>query len=293
MDLATWIRQDQADAPNYARHTVLVFVDRLDLAVLRGLRYASSLRPTEVRAVHIMVDNEAADQLRRDWIARGLGDRFPLQIVECSDRRLVRAAAERTLDTVLSDRAEVTVLLPRRTYRRLWARLLHDRTADRIATAVGRIPHVAATIVPFDTTLPHEAVVRIEQRQQELRDRPALTRTDQEDEAEPESMPGAQRPAVRPAADGTVPIGSVSRGQKVTVEGQIKLVEVGTTAGKSLEAHLFDKSGGLRLLFFGRTSIPGIEPGALIRATGPVGQFKGHLALANPRYELIAAPTRR
>ncbi len=29
-------------------------------------------------------------------------------------------------------------------------RLLHDRTADKIAAVVSRIPHAAATIVPFD-----------------------------------------------------------------------------------------------------------------------------------------------
>ncbi|MCU1657155.1 MAG: putative integral rane protein, partial [Pseudonocardiales bacterium] len=53
LDLVSWVRQDQADAPHYARHTVLVLVDRLDLAVLRALRYAGSIRPTDVRAVHL------------------------------------------------------------------------------------------------------------------------------------------------------------------------------------------------------------------------------------------------
>ncbi len=86
-------------------------------------------------------------------MARGIGDRVPLTVVECPDRRLVRAASELALGIVVQDRAEVTVLLPRRTFRRLSQRLLHDRTADRIATALGRIPHVSATIVPFDTTL--------------------------------------------------------------------------------------------------------------------------------------------
>jgi RecG-like helicase len=77
----------------------------------------------------------------------------------------------------------------------------------------------------------------------------------------------------------------------VTVEGRIKMVQVGTTAGKSLEAQVFDKTGGVRLLFFGRTRIPGIEPGAVVRATGTVGEYKGHLALANPRYELLDSGT--
>jgi hypothetical protein len=42
------------------------------------------------------------------------------------------------------------LLLPRRSYAPLLGRLLHDRTADKISRAVSRIPHAAATIVPYD-----------------------------------------------------------------------------------------------------------------------------------------------
>ena len=75
--------------------------------------------------------------------------------------------------------------------------------------------------------------------------------------------------------------------QKVTVQGRVKQMQVGTTAGKSLEVQVFDDTGGVRLLFFGRTRIPGIGPGAVVRVTGRVGEYKGHLAIANPKYELI------
>lgn len=280
LDLVTWIRQDQADAPNYPRHTVLVFVDRLDLAVLRALRYAGSIRAHDVRAVHLMLDNEVADQLERDWTQRKLGDRVPLAIIECPDRRLARSATELAMDTVIADRAEVTVLLPRRTFRKISQRLLHDRTADRIAEAVSRVPHVAATIVPFDTMLPHEAVQRIEARQQQAATEPAL------------AVPNPPRTAIADSqdhrrADGTTPIGTITWKQKVTIEGRIKLVQVGTVAGQSLEVHVYDDTGGMRLLFFGRTHIPGLDPGAVVRASGRIGEYKSHLALANPRYELI------
>ena len=86
-----------------------------------------------------------------------------------------------------------------------------------------------------------------------------------------------------------LPIAAVRWKQRVTIEGRIKIVQVGTTAGKSLEAQVFDSTGGMRLLFFGRTRIPGIEPGSKVRVTGTVGEYKGHLALANPRYELLSA----
>jgi len=44
----------------------------------------------------------------------------------------------------------VTVLLPRRMFSPLLGRLLHDRTADKMARAVSRIQGVAAIIVPYD-----------------------------------------------------------------------------------------------------------------------------------------------
>jgi amino acid transporter len=277
LDLVTAATINSPVQMHYARHVVIVFVDRLDLATLRALRYAGSLRPTDLRAVHLSLDVEAANELERQWIERGLGDRVPLQVIECEDRRLVRGAGEIALNAVVQERAEVTALLPRRTFRRLSQRLLHDRTADRIAEALGRIPHVAATIVPFDTTLALATEARLESAQEQAATTPALANVGAE--AEPAPLP------VR--ADGSVPIRTAVLRQQVTVEGRVRVVQVGTSAGKALEAQLFDESGGLRLVFLGRTRIPGIVPGATIRAHGRVGDFDGHLGLANPRYELI------
>jgi hypothetical protein len=265
-----------------------VLVDRLDLAVLRALRYAGSLRPTDLRAVHVSLDNEAACRLEKDWIDRGLTDRVPLAVIECPDRRLFRAVSRLALNTAVRDRAEVTILLPRRTFSTLSQRLLHDRTADRIAATVARIPHVNATIVPFDTTLPPDVADRLEHRQQDAAGRPELVDTaaangsGRATERDPDG-----RHAAASRVDGVVPIGTLTWKQRVTVEGRVTAVQVGSAAGRSLEVELFDDSGGIRLLFLGRTSIPGLVPGARLRATGRVGEFKGHLALANPRWEML------
>jgi amino acid transporter len=278
-------------APNYARHVVLVLVDRLDLAVVRGLRYAGSLRPTELRAVHISLDSAASDELQQQWIERGLGEKVPLEIVGCPDRRLIRAVAETALASVIGERAEVTVLLPRRTFRRVSQRLLHDRTADRIAAAMAKIPHVSATIVPFDTTLDERQEQELERQRSKAMARAALTEDSalvEDGDPQPASQVRAEEFA-EPDSNGVVPIASVKWKQRVTIEGRIKIVQVGTAAGKSLEAQVFDETGGMRLLFFGRTRIPGIGPGSRVRVTGTVGEYKGHLALANPRYELLSA----
>ena len=135
-------------APNYTRRTVFVFVDSFDLATIAALRYARSLRPTTLRAVHFVIDTAQADSLREEWTRAGMD--VVLDFIDCPDRRITRAAAELVSAEAAQPGTQVTVVLPRRSYSPLIGRLLHDRTADKIAAVVSRIPHAAATIVPFD-----------------------------------------------------------------------------------------------------------------------------------------------
>ena len=139
---------EASELPILRRHVVLVFVDRLDLAAARAIQYARSLNPDEIRAVHFLLDNQAAQQLREAW-ERLMIRRLPLEIRECRDRRLGRAAVELVASTLADGDTEVSVLLPRRLYSWAWGHLLHDRTADRLAAVVGRLPHANATVVPF------------------------------------------------------------------------------------------------------------------------------------------------
>ena len=67
-------------------------MDSFDLAALAALRYARSLRPTTIRAVHFVIDNVQADKLRHKWTRADRG--VPLDFIDVSDRRLTRAAAE-------------------------------------------------------------------------------------------------------------------------------------------------------------------------------------------------------
>ncbi|HEV8275005.1 MAG TPA: amino acid permease [Streptosporangiaceae bacterium] len=153
--------------PNYPRRTVYVLVDSFDLATLAALRYASSLRPTTLRAVHFVIDTAQADQLREEWLR---GERnVVLDFIDAPDRRLTRAAAELVSREAAQPGTHVTVVLPRRSYSPLLGRLLHDRTADKIAAAVSQIPHAAATIVPFDV----RSRIEVLNERQEQRERAA------------------------------------------------------------------------------------------------------------------------
>ncbi len=137
------------DLARYTKHRVVVFVDAVDLAEVEALRYGNGLHADELTAVHFVIDADHAARLTERWAHFEHGT--ALQMVDCADRHLGRAAHE-LIARMLRDHPEskVTVLLPRRTYSPLVGRLLHDRTADKIARAVSRIPGATAQIVPFD-----------------------------------------------------------------------------------------------------------------------------------------------
>jgi amino acid transporter len=149
---ASVLEMSRTERPELARHPrlrVFVFVDSIDLAEIEALRYGKGLQADELTAVHFVVDAAHAARLQERW------ERFnhdtQLRVIDCPDRHLSRSAQELVLQ-VLNDHpgSKVTVLLPRRTYSALLGRMLHDRTADKMAKAVSRVTDATAIIVPYD-----------------------------------------------------------------------------------------------------------------------------------------------
>jgi amino acid transporter len=140
--------REAAEAPILRHHTVLVLIERLDRSAARAIQYARTLMPDDLRAVHIATDLVVAERLSEEWGRLGLS-RLPLEVVDCPDRRVDRAVVEVVSEARVSGDTEVTVLMPRRQYKRAWHRLLHDRTADHIAAAIAQIPHANVTFVPY------------------------------------------------------------------------------------------------------------------------------------------------
>ena len=66
-------RRKPPEQPNYPRRTVFLLVDSFDLATIAAVRYARSLHPTTLRAVHFVIDTDQANQLREEWM-RGQRD---------------------------------------------------------------------------------------------------------------------------------------------------------------------------------------------------------------------------
>ena len=143
-------------APVLRRHVVLVFVDHLDLAAARAIQYGRSLQPDELRAVHFVIDQHAAEELADAWVEHGL-TRIALDLVDCPDRRISRTAVETVARDLADGVTEVSVVLPERKYRGVWHRILHDQTADAIVKGVSLLPHANVTTVPFHFASKHLA----------------------------------------------------------------------------------------------------------------------------------------
>jgi amino acid transporter len=258
--------------PNFPHRTVLVLVDDFDLATIAALRYARGLRPTALRAVHFVIDPPRAGHLRQQWLWADLG--VPLDLVDCPDRRIDRAAGKLAAREACQPGTHVTVVLPRRSYPPLLGRLLHDHTADKIARVVSRIPQSAATIVPFDVTARVEVLHerKVMPRGQAKTSTTAAAREQQQ----PVSPPGA------------TPIVMLTSYQRATVAGCVHSVEIRPVGRSSvLACTVTDASGELTALFYGRTHIPGLEPGSRVRLHGPVGISKTGPVMINPAYELL------
>jgi hypothetical protein len=270
-------------APILRRHIVLVFVDRLDLAAARAIQYARTLMPDELRAVHFALDQQRANELAEAWIHHGMS-RIALDLTDCPDRRLPRAAVELVARDLADGQTEVSVLLPDRKYSGFWHRILHDQTADGIERAVSRLPHANVTTVPFHFTSRKEA------KGSGLAVEPvAAAIVAPPHPATPRGTPPADRqqgPPLRP--DGTVPIATVAWRQQVQVQGRVRTLRVQPLAGTAtLECVLEDDSGAISLVFLGRNKVPGIDIGTRLRARGVAGEHRRRLAILNPAYQLL------
>lgn len=73
----------------------------------------------------------------------------------------------------------------------------------------------------------------------------------------------------------------------VFVSGTLRTVSERTVAGlPALEAELDDGTAVLDVIWLGRHTIAGIEPGRRLTASGRITVSRGRPVLFNPRYEL-------
>jgi len=275
------ITPQRGSSANITRHDVAVLIDNVDLATIGAIRYARSLKPRNLSAVHFVIDDRKADEIREAWDKYSAFDGITLEFIDCPDRRLTNAAIEYSLRETESPDVELTLLLPRRSYSRFLGRLLHDQTAESIASAIAQLDRVVATIVPFDVEKILDGKVRLVPATDEQAPASALA----------PAKPPFESPVYEPVghhAKSATKIGAIQWRKRAEVVGRVTGIRVAPKkSSPQVEIEIWDETGGVRLQFIGRREIAGLEVGSTLKAEGMVGEQDGKLTILNPSYEII------
>ncbi len=135
------------ETPESFHHLAVVTLAALDLAGLRALAYAASVRQPTL-AVHISPSEKEAQRFRDHWDQ--WGDHVPLHVV-LSPYRAIVAPLIHYIEALHRQNPglTITVIVPEIVTRRLRHRLLHSKDAARLRRALRPLPGIVVTSVPF------------------------------------------------------------------------------------------------------------------------------------------------
>jgi len=276
------VKSHQERATSMSRHNVTVFVDSVDIATVGAVRYARSLKPHKIKAVHFVIDDRRAEEIQKAWAESEALEDVQLDLIDCPDRRIANSALDYAIRKTEKPDVELTILLPRRSYSRYLGRLLHDQTAEEIAAPISQLERVVATIVPFD-------VNRITSGKNQLVTRPvARSAVAKAEVVKPVQIAPKEFAPVTHHADDVTPIGSIEWRKRSKVHGRVTSISTAPRgSAPMLQVEVWDETGGITLNFLGRREIAGLEVGLEMRAEGMVGEEDGQLVILNPSYELL------
>ena len=277
------VRTEQERATSMARHKVTIFVDSVDIATVGAIRYARSLKPHKINAVHFVIDDLRAEQIQKSWAESEALDDVQLDLIDCPDRRIANSALDYAIRKTEKPDIELTILLPRRSYSRVLGRLLHDQTAEEIAAPISQLQRVVATIVPFDVNrITSGNSLNIKHEAERTVSLPAETMLKPTQEAPKVVAP------ISHYADDVTPIQKVEWRKRSKVHGRVTSISTAPRgSAPMLQVEVWDETGGITLNFLGRREIAGLEVGMEMRAEGMVGEEEGQLTILNPSYELL------
>ena len=98
------VKRHQERATSIARHDVTILVDSVDIATVGAIRYARSLKPRNLTAVHFVIDDRRAEQIQRAWAKSDALDDVTLELIDCPDRRLANAALDYAIPLMQTER---------------------------------------------------------------------------------------------------------------------------------------------------------------------------------------------
>jgi amino acid transporter len=267
-----------------ASNISIVLVSKLHLPTLRALGYARATKPSRLEAITVDVDEAETLRLKEEWERADMP--VPLTVVFSPYREITRPVVEyvRRLRRE-SPRDIVTVYIPEYVLGHWWEQVLHNQSALRLKARLLLERGVVVASVPYQMRSATRAAGgkpgEAPERELPLRwlnvGRDSLHAKD----VQAEISEAADAPPSR--------IGDLAHRDRVDVAGTLRTVTLrprGTSP--AMEADLWDGTGSITLIWLGRRSIPGIQPGRRIVVHGRLATIKGERTIFNPAYELRA-----
>jgi len=139
------LQVDHPPPPPAVPHSLLIPIARLDRAVSETVGYALSIGGP-VRALHVVSDDDKAEELRKAWDAWGVD--VPLVLLPSPYRTIIGPLLHEIRRTHTEAGGRVTVLLPEVVPRHLVQEVLHNQTALTLQLALRNLATVVVTTVP-------------------------------------------------------------------------------------------------------------------------------------------------
>jgi amino acid transporter len=129
--------------PRRLYSTILVPVGTVNLATLRAMEFAESLRPDRVVAVSVALEDGDAERIRATWLQHRIP--IPLEVLDSPYRDLTHPILD-YIDRLLAEQPGrvVTVVIPEVVVGRWWEQILHNHSAFALKI---RLLYRADTIV--------------------------------------------------------------------------------------------------------------------------------------------------
>ncbi len=288
----------------------IVLVSKLHLPTLRALAYARATQPSHIEAVTVSVDDAETARLRQEWENADIP--VPLTVVASPYRDITKPVVSYVSRLRReSPRDVVTVFIPEYVLGHWWEQLLHNQSALRLKARLLLQPGVIVASVPYQLrsartdALAAAAGAPPGGKLAKIDVKPAGGVAFSSRASVPEEVHEGGLAKLRhhiataheqfqaeelqaTVADvHATPIAELADREQAEVIGTLRTVTVKPRGNSpTLQAELWDGSGSLTLVWLGRRSIPGIEPGRHLRVQGRVATHRGVRTIFNPGYEL-------
>ncbi|MDQ2691476.1 MAG: APC family permease [Chloroflexota bacterium] len=144
--------QNYGEPPPYnVRHRVIIPISNVNQGTLTALRYARILSE-DITAVHISLDPEDTEKVRRKWERWGRGNRL---VIVDSPYRLFLEPLLDYINEILSSRQSnetITIVVPHFVPENKFHNILHMQTAEMLRRELLTTPGVVITEVPYQVS---------------------------------------------------------------------------------------------------------------------------------------------